>query len=191
MSSNKTAYLSAKLAVRAHPKKGGLGVFACQPVKAGELLAVWSGELCDWDELHRLPLERRQHSLQVEENLYLVTTILNEAADYVNHSCNPNAGLDGQIVIRAMRNIAVGEEVCYDYAMSDGSPYDEFACACGTPNCRRQITGNDWRCADLQRKYASWFSSYLQRRIDQLNQAKLHVNGFYPPNPSILAQMDS
>ena len=79
----------------------------------------------------------------------------------------------------------------YDYAMSDGSPYDEFACACGMPNCRRQITGDDWRCADLQQKYAGWFSAYLQRRIDKLNQEKLHVNGFYLPNASSFAQIDA
>ena len=76
-----------------------------------------------------------------------------------------------------MRDIAVGEEVCYDYAMSDGSHYDEFDCGCGSPNCRRQITGDDWRSPVLQSKYHGWFSPYLQRRIDQLKQQHFHLNG--------------
>jgi hypothetical protein len=78
-----------------------------------------------------------------------------------------------------MRNIAQGEEICFDYAMSDGSPYDEFDCACDAPNCRGRITGEDWRRPELQRKYANWFSPYLRRRIEQLNpEQNYHPNGF-------------
>ena len=89
-------------------------------------------------------------------------------------------------MLRAMRAIAPGEEICYDYAMSDGSPYDEFECTCGTPDCRRQITGEDWRRPDLQKKYAGWFSTYLQRRIDQLNHRSPTVNGFHPAESATL-----
>ena len=35
----------------------------------------------------------------------------------------------GNVMVVAMRDIAVGEELTYDYAMSDGSDYDEFECA--------------------------------------------------------------
>ena len=47
-------------------------------------------------------------------------------ADWVNHSCEPNCGLSGQIALVALRRLEPGEEVCFDYAMSDGSPYDQF-----------------------------------------------------------------
>lgn len=181
MYSNQASYLSPKLEVRAHPKKGGLGVFTRQPVKAGEVLAVWSGDLCDREGLSQLSPEKQHRSLQVEEDLYLVTSVADEPADYINHCCEPNAGIDGQIVLRAMRAIAPNEEVCFDYAMSDGSSYDEFECACGSLNCRHWITGNDWRYPDLQTKYAGWFSAYLQRRIDQ-QQEKVAVASAYASN---------
>lgn len=181
MHANQASYLSPKLEVRAHPQKGGLGVFTRQPVKAGEVLAVWSGDLCDGERFNQLSRERQRRSLQVEENLYLVTSVPDEPADYINHSCDPNAGIDGQIVLRAMRAIAPNEEICFDYAMSDGSAYDEFECACGSLNCRHWITGNDWRYPDLQTKYAGWFSSYLQRRIDQQRE-KVTIAGSYPAN---------
>ncbi|WP_345325886.1 SET domain-containing protein [Candidatus Villigracilis proximus] len=64
--------------------------------------------------------------------------------DYVNHSCNPNAGLSGQIGLVAMRDIEIGEEVCFDYAMSDTMPYDEFNCGCGA-YMPRTVGGNDWQ----------------------------------------------
>ena len=64
-----------------------------------------------------------------------------------------------------MRDISSGEEITYDYAMSDGSPYDEFTCSCGSPHCRGHVSGDDWRRSELWRRYAGYFSPYLQRRI--------------------------
>jgi hypothetical protein len=163
-----TCYLSSKLEGRLR-SDGSYGVFARQPVKSGERLTVWGGEIVSLADLTLVPPQLRPYSLQVEEDLYLVTS-REGPGDWVNHSCNPNAGLQGQIVLVALRDINVGEEVCYDYAMSDGSPYDEFVCGCGAANCRGQVSGNDWRNPLLQQKYAGYFSPYLQRRIKQLHQ---------------------
>ena len=72
----------------------------------------------------------------------------------------------------AIRPIAKGEEICYDYAMSDGSRYDEFCCSCGSSECRGRVTGNDWSLPELQVKYAGYFSPYLQRRIDESHEVE-------------------
>lgn len=182
------SYLSPKLVARANLEKGGMGVFAREPVFAGELLVVWSGELFTSATLATLPSLRRQRSIQIEEDLYMVPTRIGESADFVNHSCNPNAGIEGQIGLRAMRDIAVGEEICYDYAMSDGSPYDEFVCGCGTLNCRQRITGEDWRQPELQARYAGWFSPYLQRRIHQLQQTERLIQSQVNHNHQVQTQ---
>jgi hypothetical protein len=166
------AYLSAKLEARAHPDKGGFGVYALAPVRAGEVLVAWGGDVVMAETFATLPTRVQQHSLQIEEELYLVPSGADEPADFVNHSCEPNAGMSGQIVMVAMRDIDAGEEVCYDYAMSDGGPYDEFKCACGTPSCRGKITGNDWQRPELWERYAGYFSPYLQQRIDRLKAMK-------------------
>lgn len=60
------------------------------------------------------------------------------------------------------------EEVCYDYAMTDGTPYDEFEYLCGSPCCRGKVRGDDWQRPELWTRYAGHFSPYLQRRIDRL-----------------------
>lgn len=83
-----------------------------------------------------------------------------------------NAGLSGQTGLVAIRAIQPGEEICYDYAMSDGSPYDEFRCKCGAVDCRARVTGNDWALPHLQRRYAGYFTPYLQRRIDELRSLR-------------------
>jgi hypothetical protein len=73
----------------------------------------------------------------------------------------------------AMSNIAIGEELTYDYATSDASDYDEFECACGSDNCRVRITGNDWKLPDLQTRYQKIFSPYVQRKIQAAQLARV------------------
>ena len=163
-------FLSPKLEVRAMPDKGGFGVYAIEAVTAGEIVSVWGGYVVTAQQLALLPHEVQQHSVQLEEGLYSATIGGAETADFINHSCEPNLGLRGQITLVALRDIEVGEEVCFDYAMTDCTPYDEFECHCGLPSCRRVITGNDWKLSELWAKYAGYFSPYLQRRIDRMAQ---------------------
>jgi len=168
VSQSTTAYLTEKCEVRNRDVSGGKAVFARELIVPGDVIAVWSGRLVSPDELDDLSGVIRRHTVQVEEGLYLASLTPDEEPDYINHSCEPNAGLDGQITIVAMHTIHPGDEVTIDYAMCDGSPYDEFECACGSSKCRGQVTGNDWRDPVLWKRYAGHFSPYLQRRIAAL-----------------------
>ncbi|MCI0451684.1 MAG: SET domain-containing protein-lysine N-methyltransferase [Candidatus Latescibacteria bacterium] len=160
-----TGFISPKLEGRLIDSKGGRGVFAREKVRAKEVLVVWGGEVVTGEMLHDMSDDKRRVSIQIEEDLYLVTA--NEGpADWVNHSCDPNSGLVGQVVLVALRDIRVGEEISFDYATSDGSPYDEFECHCGTKTCRHHVTGADWKLPELQARYATHFSPYIQKRID-------------------------
>lgn len=163
------SYLSPKLKNDSHKEKGGCGVFALQLIKEGELLVLWGGKIITEDELDPTMPDFTQRVLQIEEGLFLFSLNL-EPADCFNHSCNPNAGFTGQIGLVAMRDIEAGEEICFDYAMCDGTSYDEFDCTCGAPNCRKHIRGDDWKRPELWERYAGYFMPYLQRRIDALKK---------------------
>ncbi|GIW71475.1 MAG: hypothetical protein KatS3mg102_1017 [Planctomycetota bacterium] len=165
-------YVSPLLEARENRKKGLMGLYARAPIPPGEVLVVWAGRIVTGAELAQVPQEPARYVVQIEEDLYLLSVGEPEPADFINHSCEPNAGLRGQIVVVSMRAIEAGEEVCIDYAMSDGSPYDEFECGCGTPSCRGRITGEDWRRPELWERYAGYFSPYLQRRIEALRGAE-------------------
>jgi uncharacterized protein len=170
------SYLSPKLEAR-DVFEGQLGVFALEPIRAGELVLVWGGDVVTGAELEVLTDEDRRLSVQIEEDLYLVSFVASPA-DRINHSCDPNAGLNGQIAVVALRNIEAGEQVCFDYATSDSSPYDEFDCLCGSPQCRGRVTGNDWQLPELQERYHGYFMPYLQRRIDQMQAEMLATEAF-------------
>jgi hypothetical protein len=173
MHGSQNSFLSLKCEVRKADDRGGYTVIAREPIAKGELIVVWSGTLVDSSELATLPASVKRHSLQVEDDHYLVSLTDCEPPDYVNHSCAPNAGLSGQIGLIAMRDIRPGEEVTYDYAMSDGSPYDEFDCCCGAEQCRGRVTGEDWKRSELWQRYQGYFSPYLQRRINKLRRRLL------------------
>lgn len=167
-----TAYLTDKCEVQNRDVTGGKAVFAREVIEPGELIGVWSGRIVTAEELDELPGDIRRHTVQVEEGLYLASLSPDEAPDFINHSCEPNAGLDGQVAIVALARILPGEEVTIDYAMCDGSPYDEFDCACGSALCRGRVTGEDWRDPALWQRYAGHFSPYLARRIEALRRRR-------------------
>lgn len=146
----------------------GWGSYAVEPIHAGETVAAFGGSLVPLAVLETFNDDRQSRSIQVDTDLYLVSGETPDAGDMLNHSCEPNCGLSGQILLVAMRDIEPGEELSFDYAMCDASDYDEFRCLCGEPNCREIVTGSDWRDPDLQAKYAGWFSPYLARRIAAL-----------------------
>ncbi|HKC51047.1 MAG TPA: SET domain-containing protein-lysine N-methyltransferase [Myxococcota bacterium] len=160
-----TSYHSPKLEGRRIDGKGGRTLVVREAVEADELVVVFGGEVVQASQLTALSPAERLLTLQVEEELYLVS-VADGPADWVNHSCDPNCGLRGQIALVAMRGLEPGEEICFDYAMSDGTPYDQFPCGCGAKSCRGAVTGEDWSRPELWERYSGYFSPYLQRRID-------------------------
>jgi hypothetical protein len=62
-------------------------------------------------------------------------------AMFINHSCDPNCETDekrGRVWIKAIRDIAAGEELTYDYNLYDGDD-DEAICNCGAASCRKSM----------------------------------------------------
>ena len=60
------------------------------------------------------------------------------AAMFINHSCAPNCETEDDndhIFVSALRNIAAGEELTYEYNLYD-SDDEEGSCHCGAPSCR-------------------------------------------------------
>jgi hypothetical protein len=160
-------WLSPK--AEARPAGGkGWGSFALETIPAGETVAAFGGWIVTGAYLEGLSDDRQSRSIQVDSDLYLLSGDTPEPGDMLNHSCEPNCGLVGQTLLVAMRDIAPGEEMCFDYAMCDASDYDEFRCLCGASTCRESVTGSDWRNPDLQTKYYGWFSPYIARRIAAL-----------------------
>jgi hypothetical protein len=62
--------------------------------------------------------------------------------DLINHSCEPNTGFHIQGTaadLFAIRDIAAGEEILFDYSTTLDEEDFTMVCACGTPSCRGVI----------------------------------------------------
>ncbi|MGH3970290.1 MAG: SET domain-containing protein [Mycobacterium sp.] len=150
----------------------GRGLFAIERIDAGEIVAVKGGHIVTTRQLPDLPDPLPNSEIQIADGLHLVALSAEEyelVMLFINHSCEPNVGLAGNIVYVAMRDVSAGEELTIDYALFDDyDGHEIMACHCNTASCRRVIDGHDWRRGDLQRRYRGYFSWYLQRKIDEI-----------------------
>jgi SET domain-containing protein len=127
----------------------GKGVFALQPIAAGELVIEYKGEVISWKEaLRRHPHDPSQPNhtfyFHVDEKRVIDGGVQGNAARWLNHACDANCVSEidgGRVFIRANRAIAVGEELNYDYRLVIDERYTpklkaEYPCWCGTTGCR-------------------------------------------------------
>jgi hypothetical protein len=160
------SYLSPKARVTDSPIHGK-GLFACDHISAGEIVCVKGGYIFDRQRLSAMPDWYRAAEIQIADNLFIGPLHEQEREGsmiFSNHSCDPNIGVQGQIVFVALRDIEPGEELTHDWATTDDDEY-ELECKCGSEICRRIITGQDWQKPELQQKYRGYFSQYLERKI--------------------------
>jgi SET domain-containing protein len=163
------SYRSPKTEVRNSPIHGR-GLFATADIAKNEIVVVKGGHIIDDKTLKEQvtpalgPVE-----IQIDDHLYVAPVNADEREAsmlYSNHSCDANLGIRGEITFVALRNIKAGEELTHDWCTTDNSD-DSQECTCGAPNCREIITGKDWQKPKLQKKYAGYFSAYLQKKIDR------------------------
>ena len=163
-----SSYISPKVHKGQLSAIEGRGLIASVAIAADEIVAIKGGHIVDTPTLRSLPERLRNSEVQIADGFHLVAV---DDAEYepvmlfINHSCQPNVGFAGNIVLVAMRDIDPGEELTTDYALFDD--YDgEMECRCGAASCRGVIGGRDWRRPELQRKYAGYFSWHIKRRFD-------------------------
>jgi SET domain-containing protein len=127
----------------------GKGVFAVAPIAAGETIIEYKGEVISWPEaLRRHPHDPKDphHTFyfHIDDERVIDAKYGGNAARWINHACEPNCEaceVDGRIFIKALRDLAPGEELFYDYGLIIDERYTPalkkaYACRCGSPNCR-------------------------------------------------------
>lgn len=154
----------------------GIGSFVTEDVAKGEILIVQGGRIVSESTLDEPAYEAyAYHCFQVERDAYICPVELERGcADgvfNVNHSCEPTGGFRGQITLVSMRDLKAGEQVTFDYAMTDVGSEDEgwkdMDCKCESQSCRKKVGGSDWKIPELQDRYKGYFSPYVQELIDR------------------------
>lgn len=148
----------------------GRGLFATAPIAAGTAVSRQGGRLVSTAELRSLiddPVAGYIDSIVVDDDLHLVLPP-NTANHFGNHSCEPTMGWADEYTLVTTRDVAAGEELTDDYAMSTMDADFVLYCHCETYRCRQVIEGTDWMIPQLQLRYAGYWVPYVQRRIDAI-----------------------
>ena len=146
----------------------GHGLFTTTEIAAGTLILIQGGHIMSLFQEPPLPPAMWDLPLQITDEFMIGPSEPHEVedADFINHSCDPNAGWKGQIFLVAMRDIAADEEIRFDYATVVSLPGYGFDCECESPRCRKRVTSEDWKILEIQKRYHGWFQYYLQQKID-------------------------
>lgn len=140
-------HYKSQLEVR--PSKIGKGLFCKVDIPAnttifeieGNLLDLYKDDVIDYD-------------IQISMNYF----IRSATGNYINHSCDPNVSLYA-VGKRAFFNsiylIKAGTELVYDYSTSSTEPLEDWKmnCLCGSPKCRKVISGYQYLSDELKADY--------------------------------------
>ncbi len=139
-------------------KRFGKGLFAQKDIKKGEIIADWKGgKIYEAKKCSDLPKVVRDHAIQFGEHDWIDTDGIGRL---INHSCNPNCGMNGKFQIISMRDIKKGEWLTYDYEMTEDSDW-AMKCKCGETNCRKIIRGFRFLPIERRKTYGKYISNWL------------------------------
>lgn len=173
MGEHKFYWLSDKV-TRKETLGYGDGLFSVKKILKGERILIIGGYIMSVEDESKLPGKCSDNGVQISEDLVICISRNDEwgGFNYLNHSCSPNAGFNGQIFLVAMRDIEKNEQISIDYAMVLHSvkrgPKYKLNCLCDSKKCRKIITENDWKIPALQKKYKGFFQPYLQGKINSM-----------------------
>jgi uncharacterized protein len=115
----------------------GFGLRSGEKVKKGELIFTFKG--VPKFKVNKSKRDALAHPnwVGVDENQWIDPE---KPFKFMNHSCNPNATIMGSLSVVALRNIKEGEELTFDYSVTESDSRWEMSCNCGEKNCRKIIS---------------------------------------------------
>lgn len=140
----------------------GKGVFAAQDLKRGETIFILKGRKHHIVQKTAKQANENQNMVGIGKDLWIDPEL---PASHINHSCQPNVGIRGRLLFVAMRSIRKGEELCFDYAISEDDRRWrlDYACACRAPQCRQSIRSIQSLPERVYQSYLPFIPHYFQR----------------------------
>jgi SET domain-containing protein len=129
----------------------GKGLFALQPLAAGERLIEYKGEVTSWRRAAARQQSEIGHTFAfgLSDGRVIDGSRSGNSARFLNHACTPNCEAietGDRVFIHALTAIKPGEELFIDYRLEiDGAITRDiraqYVCHCGTSACRRSTPG--------------------------------------------------
>ncbi len=152
-------------------KGWGLVVVAEEGIEEGTEVVRDTGRRFSVRKYRSLSTKRKRGCYQIDRYTFLAPFNFRKPNPelLVNHSCDPNLKHIGNGVWVAARRLLKGEELTCDYVVFQTNRYgdhDSYKCHCQALQCRRWLSGNDWKKKYLQKRYSGQFFISVQKLID-------------------------
>lgn len=139
----------------------GRGVYATRAIAAEEKIIEYIGEMITKEESGKRSTEQHERAVSNGDAAVYIFNLTNKydldgnvpwnVARLINHSCEPNCeawSKGKRIFIHALRDIAEGEELSFDYGF-DVECYEDHPCRCGRESCVGYIVSRtQWQILD-------------------------------------------
>jgi hypothetical protein len=127
--------------------QGFKGVFAKERVERHSVIFYLRGTITARPTKYTIQLGKNRHlkfpAIRKGNN------DLNYSWQYLNHNCEPNSYINtADRTLRALREIAAGEEINFNYLTTEAELAVPFTCNCGSVNCFGVIRGYDFLTAE-------------------------------------------
>ncbi len=137
----------------------GYGIYASRDINAGEIIFKGEGRSQriitkrfvekNWTEDEKLHF--RRYAYPISDETFILWD--EDPAEWApqNHCCDPNTFFDGLNVL-AIIPISKDQELTLDYANFLDDEMEPFDCQCGSPNCRKTVSGQPGNSLTLREK---------------------------------------
>lgn len=140
----------------------GNGIFAKKNIKKGETIAVIKGVLKKLIVTKKETSDLYPNWVGIGKHKWIDPAF---PFNYLNHSCDPNAGIKGARTMVALKNINKNEEILVDYSITEIDKFWQLEkkCKCGSLSCRKEIKSVHFLPENIFNKYVPFIPTFSKK----------------------------
>lgn len=146
----------------------GNGIFTDRPIKKGQYVCRLKGKVFNWKYNEETDRDLGANWFGLGKDVWVDPVF---PLSHINHSCDPNLGMKGKIMFYALRDIKAGEELTFDYSISEEETSWRMKCGCGSKKCRKYMTAIQEIPKETFKKYLPFIPTYFQKIYKRYNGA--------------------
>lgn len=146
------------------------GLFATRDIKVGETIFYAQGERLNLHVTSKTLSARYANALGIKRDNWINPPDSNPLR-FLNHSCEPNAGIKGEVTIVARKPIKKDEHITIDYSITECDELWtlETTCSCDTKKCRKIISSIQSLPLKTFKQYLPYINRHMQLEYRKAN----------------------
>lgn len=137
----------------------GLGVFTLRALWAGERALGIDGPERVWRSVDDADALANPNWIGIGEHRWIDPT---GPARFLNHSCDANLAFREPREFVAIRDIEAGEELTFDYSLTEDEPLWQMECRCGSRACRGTVRAIQFLPTEAIERSWSYVASHFK-----------------------------